>query len=55
MKNTLFKRKTFLEKCWLLGIFSWLIPGCIFLLSMSLIGAAPFGDETILLRDSVGQ
>ncbi|MBR5022405.1 MAG: YfhO family protein [Oscillospiraceae bacterium] len=43
------------RKPWILGILSWLIPGGIFLLSMALIGAAPFGDETILLRDSVGQ
>lgn len=37
------------------GVLSWLIPGFIFTLSMALIGAAPFGDDTILLRDSVGQ
>ena len=38
-----------------LFILSFLIPGCIFLLSMLLVGAAPFGDNTILLRDSIGQ
>ncbi len=40
---------------WILRILSLLIPAGIFGLSMLLAGAAPFGDETILLFDSVGQ
>lgn len=44
-----------IKKSWWLTIFSFLLPGSLFLLAMAFIGAAPFGDETILLRDSVGQ
>lgn len=54
MNDTLNKNKVIYKK-WLLGILSWLVPGSIFLFSMFLIDAAPFGDETILLRDSIGQ
>ena len=55
MSNTLCHKKESLQKKWTIHLISWLLPGSVFLFSMALIGAAPFGDETILLRDSVGQ